>query len=323
LDKAQQTGAERARDEHQPPDSVFATHAYEERQVDLGEVVMNYAAAGDAAKPALVLIPGQTESWWGFEGAMKILEKDFQVFAIDLRGQGRSTRTPGRYTIDNMANDVVRFVQQVVKRPVVTSGCSSGGVISAWLSAYAPVGMLRGAHYEDPPLFASELTPAYGQSIRQSVVGPIFARMKTHLGDQWRVADWEGFRGGASNVFVAGDRRFNEQAPQNLREYDPEWARAFWEGTVAQSCAHDAMLKRVKVPVLFTHHARHVDDNSGMLMGALSDLQAAKVRERVEGASQPFEYVSLPDAAHAMHAADPARFAGVLTPWAQSLKARA
>jgi pimeloyl-ACP methyl ester carboxylesterase len=312
-----QTGAQRARDEHQPPNDIFVPHAFPEAQVDLGEVVMNYAVAGAPDKPALLLLPGQTESWWGFEGAMKILEKDFRVFAVDLRGQGRSTRTPGRYTIDNMGNDVVRFVQQVIKRPVIVSGCSSGGVITAWLSAYAPVGMLRGAHYEDPPLFASELTPALGHSVRQSVVGPMFARMMTHLGNQWRVGDWNGMRGQAGG----GAKRYDESAPQNLREYDPEWGRAFWEGTVAQSAPHHAMLMRVKVPVLFTHHARMIDEKNGTLIGAISDLQAAKVRELVEGAGQPCEYVSLPDAAHAMHAADPARYADVLTGWARSLPA--
>ena len=34
------------------------------------------------------------------------------------------------------------------------------------------------------------------------------------------------------------------------------------------------MLAAVKAPVLFTHHFRVVDDKSGFLMGALSDLQA-------------------------------------------------
>ena len=58
--------------------------------------------------------------------------------------------------------------------------------------AYAPPGQVRAAHYEDPPLFASETTPLYGQSIRQSIVGPMFEALKTYLGDQWRIGDWAG-----------------------------------------------------------------------------------------------------------------------------------
>ena len=98
-----------------------------------------------SARPALLLVPGQTESWWGYEAAMEILKDSFQVFAVDLRGQGRSGRTPGRYTLDNMGNDLVRFIQGVIGRPTVVSGLSSGGVLAAWLSAYAPAGLVRGA----------------------------------------------------------------------------------------------------------------------------------------------------------------------------------
>src|SRR4051794_14403546 len=137
------------------PDLTYVTHAFPEQVVDLGEVEMNYACAGDPAKPALLCIPGQTESWWGYEAAMPRLAEHFEVHAVDLRGQGRSTRTPGRYTLDNMGNDLVRFIDAVIGRPVIVSGLSSGGVLSAWLSAYAKPGQVAACCYEDPPLFSS------------------------------------------------------------------------------------------------------------------------------------------------------------------------
>ncbi len=52
--------------------------------------------------------------------------------------------------------------------------------------------MLRGACYEDPPLFASELAPECGPGIRQGL-GPLFALRSAYLGDQWSVGDWEGY----------------------------------------------------------------------------------------------------------------------------------
>jgi hypothetical protein len=72
--------------------------------------------------------------------------------------------------------------------------------------------------------------------------------------------------------------------PRNLREYDPEWADAFVTGRAALTCDHENMLSHVRVPVLFTHHFRHVDPDAGHLMGAISDLQAARVRQLVEAA---------------------------------------
>lgn len=72
-------------------------------------------------------------------------------------------------------------------------------------------------------------------------------------------------------------------------------------------------------PVLFTHHGRYIDEQSGGLIGAISDMQAARVCELVAAAGQPIEYQSLPDAAHGTYAADPTRFVRILTDWAEKL----
>ena len=82
--------------------------------------------------------------------------------------------------------------------------------------------------------------------------------------------------------FIAGlVRAWRDEPPQSLKEYDPEWGRAFWSGSFYASCPHEQMLASVKVPVLFTHHFRMVDEASGALMGAISDLQVgARPRAR-------------------------------------------
>lgn len=102
---------------------TFVAHAFAEHTVDLGEVRMNYAVAGDASLPALLLIPAQSESWWGYEAAMGLLAEHFHVHAVDLRGQGRSTWTPGRYTLDIFGNDLVRFIDLVIGRRRWSAGC--------------------------------------------------------------------------------------------------------------------------------------------------------------------------------------------------------
>ena len=306
------------------PEATYVPHAYEEHSFDTGEVTLNYATTGSAANPAILLIPGQTESWWGYEEAMGLLADQFQVFAVDLRGQGRSSRTPGRYTFDNFGNDLVRFVGSVVGRPVVASGLSSGGIIAAWLSAYAPVGSIRGAHYEDPPLFASEVTPAFGPGIRQGA-GPIFRLFNKYLGDQWSVGDVQGLLEAAPRELpgwlggaVVGMVGSAEEPAQNLKEYDPEWGRAFWTGSVAASCDHAQMLSRVRCPVLFTHHAWRMGEG-GNLIGAISGPQVEQVKRLVTAVGQPFVYKSFPETPHSMHGDDPALYARTVIEWASSL----
>ncbi len=105
---------------------IFVPHEFDEQRVDVGEVRINYAVAGDPSLPALLLIPAQSESWWGYEQAMTLLSDRFQVFAVDLRGQGRSTWAPRRYTLDLFGGDLVRFIDLVIQRPTIVSGLSSG-----------------------------------------------------------------------------------------------------------------------------------------------------------------------------------------------------
>jgi pimeloyl-ACP methyl ester carboxylesterase len=305
--------------------ATYIGHSVPEQFYNTGEVHLNYVTVGDASHPAILLIPGQTESWWGYEPALPLLAEHFHAFAVDLRGQGRSSRTPGRYTLDNMGNDLVRFIDGVIGRPTYVSGLSSGGVLAAWLSAYAKPGQILGAHYEDPPLFASEFNPSVGTSIRQGI-GDMFALWSKYLGDQWSVGDWDGLIAAAPHVLPARLAGLAaalpvDEPPQNLKEYDPEWGRAFQTGTVAASCDHEAMLAAVHVPVLFTHHFRTVDETTGALLGAISDLQAARVRQVVTGAGQPFDYRSFPAMGHSMHGQDPRLFTSTLVGWVESIGA--
>ena len=302
---------------------VFVPHAFPEQQADLGEITMNYAEAGSPGRPALLLIPEQTGSWWGYEEAMGLLADDFHVFAVDLRGQGRSSWTPGRYSLDNFGNDLVRFIALVIERPVIAAGNSSGGLLAAWLSAFAMPGQIRGVLCEDAPFFASELVPAVGHNIRQAA-GVMFELYRNYLGDQWSVGDWAGFVAAAQASPSKILRLFphDDEPSQNLKEYDPEWARVFYEGTVALNCPQDRMLAQVRTPVLMTHHGRAIDPDTGELLGALSDLQAGQARKLMESAGVQVDYVSAPDALHMMHQFDPPRYVKILTDWASTLPAR-
>ena len=105
--------------------------------------------------------------------------------------------------------------------------------------------------------------------------------------------------------------------------HDPEWGRAFWTGSVAAPCDHDRMLRSVGVPVLFTHHVRHVVDSTGLLMGASSDIRAARVREILTDAGVAVDYRSFEAIGHSLHGQDPAPVrVGTLRPRLPSIPRR-
>jgi hypothetical protein len=104
--------------------------------------------AGQAG--AAPLIPGQS-SRGGATSYAAAARRTLQAFAVDLRGQGRSSCTPGRYTLDNMGNDLVRFIDLAIGRPTIVSGLSSGGWALGCRLMPSPA--RSATHYEDPPPF--------------------------------------------------------------------------------------------------------------------------------------------------------------------------
>lgn len=305
--------------------ATFVPHAYPEHLADLGEVRMNYVVEGDPKSPALLLIPGNGDSWWTYEEAIGLLSPNFQVYAVDVRGHGRTTWTPGRYSLDNVGNDLVRFIDQVIGRPTLVAGNSAGGVFAAWLAAYAKPGQVRAVVLEDPPLFTSEAAPKFGPGSYQAVA-PIFSVRSKWLGDQWSIGDYAGLMKAmptelpadmvAGMGFMFGkhdDDGTVPEPPQNMKEYDPEWARAWADDSANAGCDHANMLAHIRVPVGFTHHFRTVDPDTGRLFGAITDVQAQQACRIIESAGQTVEYVSLPDAMHQLHAADAKRYVQTVT----------
>lgn len=54
-----------------------------------------------------------------------------------------------------MAEDFIEFIEVIIGQKTVVSGHSSGGLIAAWMAAYAPEHIL-GLVIEDSPFFSTE-----------------------------------------------------------------------------------------------------------------------------------------------------------------------
>ncbi len=67
------------------------------------------------------------------------LSQEFRVLRYDTRGHGQSAVTPGPYTIDQLADDVIELLDSLKLRQVYFCGLSMGGMIGMTLA-------LRAAH---------------------------------------------------------------------------------------------------------------------------------------------------------------------------------
>jgi pimeloyl-ACP methyl ester carboxylesterase len=126
---------------------------FAEKKFDTGKVILNYIEGPDNGPP-LLFIPGQMEFWQGYKLVIPNFSKKYHVFVVDVRGHGKSTKTPGEYSYNIIGQDLKEFLEKVVKKPAIVSGLSSGAILSLWLAANAPESITI-AISEDPPLFSS------------------------------------------------------------------------------------------------------------------------------------------------------------------------
>ena len=128
---------------------------FSEKTYDTGSVKLNYVV-GPKNGPSLLLIPAQMGMWESYKKVLLPLSKIFQVYAIDVRGHGKSSWTPGHYSWKIIGEDIKIFIENVIKQKVIISGNSSGGIIALWCAANIPE-YISGIILEDAPIFSAEM----------------------------------------------------------------------------------------------------------------------------------------------------------------------
>jgi pimeloyl-ACP methyl ester carboxylesterase len=316
-------------------------YGFQELSFDVGPVTLNYVAGPENDLP-LVLIPGQMESWQGYKCVLPELAQRFEVFVPDLRGHGRSTRTPGQYSYNVCGDDLKCFLQDVVQRPAIIAGLSSGAVLAIWLAASVPDEVLA-IIAEDPPIFSSiwpriqdEKLMARNFQLAVDVLGNPGPRdVERYLSkvgvpvqgkpDLLRIPEFivkVMFFMARLNRAVRPKMPYDVPfLPFNMRagfkflsEYDVDFSRSTLDGTLSKDFNPEDALQRVKCPVLllWAHGYRH--DTWG-LVGALDEQDVERVKQLVEDV----QVVDIPGA-HEMHMVQPRRYLDEIVGFLDRLK---
>jgi len=104
----------------------------------LEDVRIHYDLAGPANAPVLVFSNslGETLSMW--DSQITEFQKRFRMLRYDTRGHGQSSVTPGPYTIEQLARDVLALLDTLQFDRVHFCGLSMGGQTGMWLALNAP-----------------------------------------------------------------------------------------------------------------------------------------------------------------------------------------
>lgn len=117
---------------------------------------LNYFEGPKNGSPVL-LIHGNMGRWQNFSPIIEELSKTKSVFAVDLRGHGKSSHVPNSYLLKTHFADIVRFINERINEPVTLVGFSLGGMIALMCAAYYPE-LVDQIIVLDPPLTLKTLT---------------------------------------------------------------------------------------------------------------------------------------------------------------------
>jgi len=313
---------------------------FAEKKFNTGKVILNYIEGPDNGPP-LLFIPGQTEFWQGYKLVIPNFSKNYHVFIVDIRGHGKSTHTPGKYSYNIIGEDLKGFLEKVVKKPAIVSGLSSGAILSLWLAANAPE-FVSVAVSEDPPFFSS-MWPRINE---EKYMHYLFETMVDCLGKPERDILGYFMKQGIPKMgyeklflippwiakFIVGLFELNKKfrpakkydiplAPFSgrvgfkfLSEYDVDFSKATIDERLTEGFDPENTLKKISCPVLLIQ-ARWSRHKTWGLLGALDDNDAEKIRSIVKDIK-----VVKVNAIHDVHLAKPKIFIKVVNDYLAGLK---
>jgi len=214
-----------------------------EQTFNTGVTAINYAEGPPSGSP-LVLLHGGGDRWQSFLPILPALAMRWHVFALDLRGHGKSGRVPHQYRPEDYARDVTAFLEQQLNEPPALFGHSLGGWV-ALLTAARLGGRVRALILGDPPLNVEHFVASESTESQISQ----WRAMRELVGSGLSVA---GLASELADLYGADAAQFRGWA-KTLSQVDPDAMQYHAEGRIQEYVENvdiDAALGQVSCPVL-------------------------------------------------------------------------
>jgi non-heme chloroperoxidase len=104
---------------------------------------VHYAEQGDGDGEAIVFLHGWPDSWFSFSRVLPLRPARYHVYAFDQRGFGDSEKPSCCYAIDDLAADVVAFLDAVHVQQATLVGHSLGSFITRRVAETHPERVAR------------------------------------------------------------------------------------------------------------------------------------------------------------------------------------
>ena len=99
---------------------------------------MHYAEQGESRGEPIILLHGYSDSWFSYSRVLTPLARGSRVYALDLRGHGKTDKPADGYRMRDLAADVVAFMDAKGIARATVIGHSMGGFVAQQVALAAP-----------------------------------------------------------------------------------------------------------------------------------------------------------------------------------------
>ena len=285
------------------------------------------------SKPKLLLLHAQGTDSSSYAGIAKKLAKHYHIYLVDYYGHGKSSHNREKYHLSRIGDDIISFIEHVIRDTVTVSGHSSGGLIAAYIAANSD--LCTKLILEDPPFFScigDRRYNTYNYKDLSSVCHDFLAQDKESDFVYYYFVHqycWNFFpdnsRETVRNKLSALARTYRTKHPnknlkvpfwpkqflegfKGMQNYDPFFGEAFHSDSFHRQIDYTQLLSQITCPTLFLKANTTIGEN-GLLQGALSDSDLAHVGSLIKHMDTVYF-----DCGHSIHTEKPKEFAAALIP---------
>jgi 3-oxoadipate enol-lactonase len=138
-------------------------------QIKANGILINYELSGKKGAPVVVLSHSLASSLVMWDPQMDALNPYFQVLRYDMRGHGKTEVLSGPYTLELLAEDVIRLLDALKIDRVHYVGLSIGGMIGQALALKYAYRLKSIALCDTAPIIPQEAQPIWQERIDKTL----------------------------------------------------------------------------------------------------------------------------------------------------------
>lgn len=237
---------------------------FQEQVFNAHGVQINFVQASGFGQP-LVLLHGTASEWQSFLRLIPTFAHNFNVFALDLRGHGKSSWVSEKYRLFDYAEDIKCFLEKQIGEPCILYGHSLGAQIAIAVISLVPA-YIRALVLGDIPFYH------HNKRMKDTMWYDPFIELHHVISSFHSAKELDTYM---AEQYPTMDEQARKSRAETLSHVDPDVLATILEDRHVEGFDTDILLRQITCPVLLIQ-------GNPKLGAALKDEDMAYMTSRIQ-----------------------------------------